>query len=117
VSTEGILEAHRASVQERMQSSGVVLAIQDTTDLNFTHHRSKDFESGFGLTSSQSYVRGLNVHTTFGVSGEGVPLGVLDQQVWSRDPAPAKSKASEKVESQTLKRQREPALAPSPGGE
>ena len=81
VSAEGILESHQASVQERMQASGVVLALQDTTDLNFTHHRSKDFESGFGQTSSQSYVRGLKVHTTFGVSGEGVPLGVLDQQV------------------------------------
>ncbi len=91
MSTEGILEAYRASVQERMQDSGVVLAIQDTTDLNFTHHRSKDFESGFGLTSSQSYVRGLKVHTTFGVSGEGVPLGVLDQQVWSREPSSPKS--------------------------
>ena len=87
MSAEGILEAHRSSVQARMQQCAVVLAIQDTTDLNFSHHRSKDVESGFGLTSSQSYVRGLKVHTTFGVSSEGVPIGVLDQQVWSRKPA------------------------------
>ena len=101
MSAAGILEAHQASVQERMLESGVVLAIQDTTDLNFTHHRSKDFESGFGLTSSQSYVRGLKVHTTFGVSGEGVPLGVLDQQVWSRDPAESKSGKQNQKKSKT----------------
>ena len=105
MSAEGILESHRASVQKRMQASGIVLALQDTTDFNFTHHRSKDFESGFGLTSSQSYVRGLKVHTTFGVSGEGVPLGVLDQQVWSRNPSPAKSgkKNQKKSKAKSLK--------------
>ena len=105
VSAQGILEAHHVSVQARMQQSGVVLAIQDTTDLNFTHHRSKDFEGGFGLTSSQCYVRGLKVHTTFGVSGEGVPLGVLDQQVWSRSATASKSgkKNQQKTKAKPLK--------------
>ena len=44
-------------------------------------------------------MRGLKVHTTFGVSGEGVPLGVLDQQVWSRDPAQATSGKKKKKKS------------------
>jgi hypothetical protein len=42
VSSEGILAAYRSSVQARMEHSGVVLALQDTTDLTFTHQRSQD---------------------------------------------------------------------------
>lgn len=103
VSAEGILEAHGASVKVRMQASQVVLAIQDTTDLNFTHHRHKDFATGFGRTSSQSYVRGLKVHTTLSVSGDGVPLGVLDQQVWSRGAAPSKRSKRKKSKAKSLK--------------
>lgn len=29
---------------------------------------------------------GLKVHTTLSVSSQGVPLGIINQQVWSRDP-------------------------------
>jgi|GEM_PF-6454549 len=60
--------------------------IQDTSDFNFTHHGSKTWEKGFGETSSQKYVRGLKVHSSLMVSGEGVPLGVSDIEIWTRDP-------------------------------
>lgn len=87
VSPQEILEAHESFWREQLTSEAVVLAIQDTSDFNFTHHRSKSFAQGFGLTGTQSYVRGLKVHSILGVSVQGVPWGLLHQQVWTRNPA------------------------------
>ena len=70
----------------------MILAIQDTTDLNFTHHPSKTLEKGFGPISSQAYVLGLKVHSILGVTAAGVPLGLLHQQVWARDAKKRKAK-------------------------
>jgi len=75
--------AHQKSSVERVKTHSIVLAIQDTTDFNFTHHPSK---RGIGPISSQSTVVGLKVHSVLAVSVLGVPLGMLHQQVWARDP-------------------------------
>jgi hypothetical protein len=84
VGAEEILEGHQSQVRQRVAQQQVVLAIQDTTDLSFVHHPSKSEEQGFGLLSGQDYLLGLKVHSTLAVSGQGVPLGILDQQVWAR---------------------------------
>ena len=81
VKADDIITAHQTSTIYRVQAQQVVLAVQDTTELNFTHHPGK---KGMGyLDSSKS--RGLKVHSTFCVSSQGVPLGLLNQQVWARD--------------------------------
>jgi hypothetical protein len=76
-------EAHQKSTVERLKTQESVLAIQDTTELNFTHHPSK---RGMGHLDSASS-RGLKVHSVFCVSATGVPLGLLHQRVWARDTA------------------------------
>jgi hypothetical protein len=86
VSAMGILEGYQSQVQERIAQQKVVLSIQDTTDLSFVHHPSKTAAKGFGLLSGQDYLLGLKVHSTLAVSEQGVPLGILDQQVWARPP-------------------------------
>lgn len=96
VSEELILEGHRRSTIERMKEHPVVLALQDTTDFNFTHHKGKDEAAGFGPISAHEYVRGLKLHTTFAVSGSGVPLGVLEQQSWARKKVKKKRKGKGK---------------------
>lgn len=73
--------AHQRSTIERVKQQQLVLAVQDTTELNFTHHPDK---KGVGYLDS-SKARGLKVHSTLCVSSEGVPLGLLNQQVWARD--------------------------------
>jgi len=55
---EAIREAHQKSTLERLRTQESVLAIQDTTELNFTHHPSK---RGMGHLDSASS-RGLKVH-------------------------------------------------------
>lgn len=81
VKASEIRAAHQSSTLERIKNQPIVLAIQDTTEFNFTHHPSK---KGMGyLDSSKS--RGLKVHSTFCVSSAGIPLGLLNQEVWARD--------------------------------
>jgi hypothetical protein len=77
-----IRTAHQKSTVERVKRHSIVLAIQDTTDLNFTNHASKQ---GVGPISSHSHVMGLKVHSVLGVSVWGVPQGMLHQQVWARN--------------------------------
>jgi len=80
VSVHQILASHRASVVERANAHSVVLAIQDTTDLDFTSlHQTR----GLGFIC-QTYQQGIKVHSAFAVSGEGEPLGLLHQHTWSR---------------------------------
>ncbi len=73
-------------VVERIKDYPVILAIQDTTDLSFSHHASKRKESGFGPISAHLYSLGLKVHSSLVVTTEGVPLGLLDQKTWAREP-------------------------------
>ncbi len=87
-----IIEGHRQKTLERAKKQKLVLMIQDTSDFNFTHHRSKTWEKGFGQTCSQNYVRGLKVHSNLMVSTDGVPLGISDLQIWTREPKKKKKK-------------------------
>jgi hypothetical protein len=80
VRPSAILQAHVQSTQERLPETGPLLAIQDTTSLDFTPHRSM---RGLGYLSRASR-RGLLVHSVLCVSGQGVPVGLLHQKVWRR---------------------------------
>ena len=81
-----IIEAQQMGVVERLKDYPVILAIQDTSDLSFSHHLSKRSEKGFGPISAHQFSLGLKVHSTLAVTSEGVPLGLLDQKTWAREP-------------------------------
>jgi hypothetical protein len=78
-----ILEPHRASTSARIASERVVFAVQDTTELNYTHLPATE---GLGTIGSSKKLRGMLVHTTMAFTPERVPLGVLAQQTWIRPP-------------------------------
>jgi hypothetical protein len=80
VQPQQILASHRGSVIERVNRESVVLAIQDTTDLNFSGLKQT---SGLGFIN-QSQQQGIKVHSCFAVSGGGEPLGLLHQHTWIR---------------------------------
>ena len=61
----------------------VVLAIQDTTSLNFSTLR---HTTGLGPVNDSIHARGLHLHSTLAVRADGVPLGLLHQTYWSRTP-------------------------------
>jgi len=98
-----IIEGHRQKTLERAKEKELVLMIQDTSDFNFTHHPSKTWEKGFGQTCSQNYVRGLKVHSSLMVSTQGVPLGICDLQIWTREPKKNQDKKQQQKLSKSLK--------------
>jgi hypothetical protein len=81
VRAEAMLESHVQSTTRRMQAVERVLAVQDTTYLDWTDHpATKDL----GPLAAPSH-QGLLAHTTLALTTERVPLGLLQQQVWARD--------------------------------
>jgi hypothetical protein len=90
---EQILGSHVEATVGRMAEAPVVLAIQDTTTLNYSHHPAT---IGLGALNSTGQ-RGLLVHTTLTVTPERVALGLLAQEVWARDPETVGKRATRKV--------------------
>ena len=81
VTPAGIMQSHIEATYRRMASMKVVLAVQDTTYLDWTAHPETE---GLGPLASASR-QGMLAHSTLAISEERVPLGVLAQQVWARD--------------------------------
>jgi hypothetical protein len=75
-----ILAAHHQASQDRAREHPVVLAVQDTTQLDFTHHPAT---SELGHLHDQEH-QGLFYHPTLLLSPEKVPLGLAHHQVWTR---------------------------------
>ena len=80
VDPDDIRRAHRQATVDRLPDAGVVLAIQDTTALSFTSHKAV---RGLGYLT-QRHQRGLLVHSLLAARDDGVPLGVVHQEVWAR---------------------------------
>lgn len=88
VEIEPILQVHISRTCERIKEYGrTILAIQDTTTLDYSN-----FESIEGLSEIYRNERtwegseggqGLLVHSTFAVSTDGLPLGLLDQKIFT----------------------------------
>ena len=73
-----------------MGSESLVLVIQDTTSLDFSRHPGT---AGVGPLEN-SHSRGFFAHSTLAASRVGVPLGLLDQQVWTRSEAEVGKRAT-----------------------
>jgi len=82
VKEKQIQAPHLSATEKRVANQRTVLAIQDTTQLDFTHHPSTE---GLGILSDESH-SGLFYHPTLLLTPEKVPLGIIDQQVWTRSP-------------------------------
>ena len=89
-----ILGPHQARTKERMAGYARCLAIQDTTFLDYSHHPSKEGMGPIGTT--QQELSGLVMHSTMVTKLDGLPLGVLNEQIWSRDEAPKQLTAEER---------------------
>lgn len=83
-----ILEAHRRKTAQRAKKHKMVLAVQDTSYFVYTSHRKTEGLGKMSLKKGKNvakiYSNGLVMHTCLAVTTEGLPLGVLDQKVFSR---------------------------------
>ena len=83
VDMQKLLRPHIESTIERLGAHQVILAVQDTTSLNYTGHPPE----GVGpIDTSQNSAVGLELHDTMAFTPEGKPLGLLNVQCWARDP-------------------------------
>lgn len=80
---EKILKPHYESTPERVKQEKVVLAVQDSTSLNYATHPATE---GLGSLSTNQESVGLMLHDTLAFNTDQTPLGLLDVQGWARDP-------------------------------
>ena len=85
VEPDAIRTSLRDATVRRLEDERIVLVPQDTMCLNFGSHPET---TGLGPTGGGdgSAGHGMFVHSGIAVSEDGVPLGLLHQQAWARDP-------------------------------
>lgn len=88
VTPTAIRSAHRDATLERIRADALILAIQDTTELSFSAQAAMQ---GLGPLAGRGR-QGILVHSVLAVSPTGVPLGVLEQETWTRGPEQAGSR-------------------------
>jgi hypothetical protein len=80
VSLPNIIEPHRRRTVRRMMGRHTVLCIQDGSELNYTN---LDQCRGLGVLKANqtgAKTKGMNLHSTFTVATNGLPLGILKSQ-------------------------------------
>lgn len=80
VEMDKILFPHYNSTIKRFGDHQVILAPQDTTELDYSTHPATD-----GIGPIGKYNRGLLLHDTIAFTEEGTPLGLINIQVWKRN--------------------------------
>ena len=87
-SQDDIRESHIKMTKKRCEEHSIVLAIQDTSYFTYSNHPKT---TGLGILTKSirqdktvTYTKGLIAHTTFTVNTSGLPLGILDQNIYSR---------------------------------
>ena len=94
VTEDHVLDAHRQSTVERCRLEPLVLAVQDTTMLNYAGLAATKGLSSLG--GGGAGVQGLPVHLTLAVTPACRPLGVLELNARFRSEAPEQAEQSER---------------------
>jgi hypothetical protein len=83
-----MLAAHRCKTAQRAKGHKTVLALQDTSYFVYTNHPKTEGLGKMSLKKGKNvkkiYSNGLMVHTCLAVTTAGLPLGLLDQKIFSR---------------------------------
>jgi len=82
VTPKKLLAPHQAATWERAADERVVLVAQDTTYFNFTSHLKATGMGPIGAGTEQGFL----LHSALALTTEGVPLGLVGQIAWARDP-------------------------------
>ena len=83
-----MLDAHRCKTAQRAKEHKTVLALQDTSYFVYTNHPKTGGLGKMSLKKGKNvkkiYSNGLMMHTCLAVTTGGLPLGLLDQKIFSR---------------------------------
>lgn len=100
VQPEKILQPHREATLQRMSGHGVVLLVQDSTELDYTPHPPE----GSGPLNFEKQ-RGYLDHTQLAFTPEGLCLGVVDARIIARsddDFGKSKQRESDPLETKEI---------------
>lgn len=92
VTPEKIFLPHKKATLKRIQQEKIVLMIQDTTELNFSHR--EDME-GMGMLS-RPFEQGFHLHPTIAVTPSRLCLGVVSSHTWVREELGIKAERGKK---------------------
>lgn len=79
---ERFLAAQGRATLQRVREHPLVLIVQDTTSFDYSAHPTT---AGLGPLENEE-CQGFLAHSSLAVTPEGLPLGLLAQQAWTRDP-------------------------------
>lgn len=91
VNLERILLPHYKATKKRVQDEKIVLAVQDTTSLNYTGLKATAGLGPIGTRTAADGAIGLIMHDTMAFTPQGTPLGLIDLQCWARPPEPCRA--------------------------
>jgi hypothetical protein len=100
VSNDKLYAPHYARTRARLVGQKRVLAVQDTTLLDFTHHPQTAGLGAIGTAKQQS--RGMVMHSALMLTPAGLSLGLGSQSIWVRD---------EEIQPHTREQRRKQAIA------
>lgn len=89
-----ILLPHQERTKARIKGQAIVLVVQDTSYLDYSHHPDKE---GMGpIGTEKQKLRGLVMHSSLALTTAGLPLGIVSQSIWAREEAPRKMTPAER---------------------
>ena len=93
-----VLRTHReATIRRMVQQGGTILAVQDTTSLNYNTH-----EKTIGIGYISDKTLGVNIHSCLTVTAEGLTLGLLGQTSYNREQAKDESQSHDSKKNRAL---------------
>lgn len=103
VAFDSVLSPHKDSTLKRIQEYEVVLMVQDTTEIDIT--RPNEHMIGAGPMNDNSRI-GFFAHPSLTLTEDGIPLGVVGADIWSRDKDEFARNQKDKKEKMRKKRQK-----------
>jgi len=105
VGFEQILEQHQRSTIKRCLESQCVYLLSDTTEVDLT--KPQIVVDGAGPLGTGKR-QGFYFHPSYAVSEDGIPPGLVDHVIWTRDPetlkVPSKERAARRFAAVCLKK-------------
>lgn len=86
VNLANLLQPHRQRTARRMMNQKTVLCIQDGSELNYTNLEKCSGLGELKANQTGAKMKGLNLHSTFAVAPDGLPLGILKAQCIAPKP-------------------------------
>jgi hypothetical protein len=86
VNLANILQPHRERTARRMMGQKTVLCLQDGSELNYTNLEKCSGLGDLKVNQTGAKMKGLNLHSTFAIAPNGLPLGVLKAQCIAPEP-------------------------------